>query len=69
MLGASADLIKAAIAVTRAEEERTNPPTLEDTFAELKWSPYPKQQAVIDAVLGGTYAVLAGGAAGGGKVR
>jgi len=56
-----------AIALAKAEMGGERPPEFEDTFRELGWSPYPKQQKVIDAVQNGVYAILAGGAAGGGK--
>lgn len=56
-----------AIALAKAQQGGGKPPTLDETFAALGFAPYPKQRAVIDAVTGGIYAVLAGGSAGGGK--
>jgi hypothetical protein len=62
-----ADLIHAALSLEQASLASGRPPEFEDTWARIGWRPFPRQQAVIDAVLAGHYAILAGGAAGGGK--
>lgn len=60
-------MVRAFIEIEKAAAARDNPPSFEETWERLKWTPFPRQQRMIDAHRSGVYATLWGGAAGPGK--